>query len=652
MERAVFSALAGGRGGVQSGRFTAAAMDHANPSHHRSTAARKFGSYELRQLLGKSVATMAWLAFDTASAREFMLVLPRQQPTHAAGLQSWLAGVKRAARLNHPHLAPVADVGVQDQWPFVVIDRRHGVTLGEWLTARPTSPPAEMVNVMIPALQGLAYAHDAGMGHDDVQLHSLLVDDQGVARWMALGVAVPASLAPQARPAQGASRPDPAHLQQVQHQRDRAERDLLGCGMLMHRWLTGAPALDEPDFNLAIARLVPSGHEILRLPWSTPQAIPDALRAIVNRCTANQERQRYRSARTLLRALEGWRQAQALESGGPLALLMDRLQRVGHLPAQPGLAARVAAITGAQGQHAEEMAEQVLQDIALSLELVRSANAASVRGAMVSGDGPVLAIRRCIALLGVDGVRRAANTLRMWPGPLQAEHTAAMQRLFTRVRLAGYAAQALRPAGYDPEVVFLVVLLQNLGRLLVQYHFPDEAEQIAQLMQSSQGPAVAGAAPTELPGLSEEAAANAVLGVDFDALRGAVVRQWGLGEEVVQMIRPLPTDKAVRLPDSDAEILRATASAATELAEISGIEPVQLAAAALSQVAARYSRALRVSVRDLRETLQNANWAVQGGGAVAATSRGADGAQADGADVAAAPQPRAGAAGTPAPVRA
>ena len=46
-----------------------------------------------------------------------------------------------------------------------------------------------------------------------------------------------------------------------------------------------------------------------------------------------------------------------------------------------------------------------------------------------------------------------------------------------RVRLAGHTAQALRPPGYDPEVVYLVAVLQNLGRLLVQYHFPDEAEQ-------------------------------------------------------------------------------------------------------------------------------------------------------------------------------
>jgi non-specific serine/threonine protein kinase len=286
-------------------------------------------------------------------------------------------------------------------------------------------------------------------------------------------------------------------------------------------------------------------------------------------------------------------------------------------------------MTSVEGQHAEEIAEQVLQDVALSLEMVRSSNSVRVRGVIVSGDGPVLAIRRSIALLGVDGVRRAANSLRLWPGPLQPAQASALQELIDRVRLAAYAGQALRPAGYDAEVVFLVVVLQNLGRLLVQYHFPDEAEQIEQLMQPTAAPANAGAEIVELPGLPEQAAANAVLGVDFDALRSAVVRHWGLGEDVVQMIRPLPIDKGVRLPVSDADILRATASAANELAQASRLEPPQRCAAALSQLAARYSRVLKVSVRDLRETLQNADWAVQSGGAVAQTHRTADTVQHD-----------------------
>jgi eukaryotic-like serine/threonine-protein kinase len=611
-------------------------MATVSASSIKAPVLRKFGRYELRQLLGRSAATMAWLAVDTAAAHEVMLVLPREQPVGAGALEAWLEGVKKAARLNHPNLAPVLEATVRDQWPYVAVDRAHGLTLGEWLRAHPGSTPGDMVDAMIQALQGLAYAHDAGMGHHDVQMHSLLIDDQGNARWMALGAA--GALTPvrtaSAKAPEGSPRAA-ADLGQVQRQRRQAELDLLGCGLLMHQWLTSQPALDEADYGAAIGRLAPWGYEILRLPFNTAHPVPDALRAIVNRSTAHQERQRYRSARTLLRALEGFRQAQAVDSGGPLALLMDRMNRVGHLPAQPGLAVMVAAITSVEGQHAEEIAAQVLRDVALSLELLRASNSMQVRGSLLSGDGPILAVRRSIALLGVDGVRRAANALRLWPGPLQPHQSAALRRLIDRVRLAGYAAQALRPAGYDPEVIFLVVVLQNLGQLLARYHFPEEADQIEQLMQPSEGPVSASGEVTQLPGLSEAAAANAVLGVDFDALRSAVVRHWGLGEEVVNMTRPVPADKSVRMPDSDAEILRATASAAIELAAAAELRTPQLGTVALTHIASRYSRLLKVSVADLRETLLSAAAAVRDGGEVAQTSRtgetGETGEQADAA---------------------
>jgi eukaryotic-like serine/threonine-protein kinase len=599
-------------------------MTAVSASPAKTPVLRKFGRFELRLLLGKSTATMAWLAFDTTAAHDVMLVMPREQPVGAAALEAWLAGVRKAARLHHPNLAPVLETGLRDQWPYVVVDRSHGITLAEWLSAHPASTPAEMVDTMIQALQGLAYVHDAGMGHHDVQLHSLLIDEQGRARWMALAAA---GASPSARvaPTKGSeASARPGDLGQVQRQRLLAEIDLLGCGLMMHRWLTAQPALGEPDFGAAIGRLAPWGHDILRLPFDTAHPVADALRAIVNRSTAHQERQRYRSARTMLRALEGFRQVQAADSGGPLALLMDRMNRVGHLPAQPGLSVMVAGITSVEGQHAEEIAAQVLQDIALSLELLRASNSMQVRGSLLAGDGPILAVRRSIALLGVDGVRRAANVLRLWPGPLAPEHTGPMRRLIDRVRLAGYAAQALRPAGYDPEVVFLVVILQNLGQLLVRYHFPEEADQIQQLMQPSAGPASATGEATPLPGLSEQAAANAVLGVDFDALRGAVVRHWGLGEDVVNMTRSLPTDKSVRMPDSDAEILRATASAANELAAAGELQPAPRCTAALTHIASRYARLLKVSVADLRETLLSAAAAVRDGGEVAQSSRTGD----------------------------
>ena len=595
------------------------ANDSSTP---RAAPPRAFGRFELRQLLGKSAGTMVWLAFDPRLSQELMLTLPRLQPADEAALDHWLTEARIAARLSHPNLAHVVEIGVQDHWPFVAVDRALGITLGEWLTAHPGPAPDVAVQCLCEALRGLAFAHEAGVAHLDVQLHSMLVSEQGSVRVMALAAAGDAlRRAADAARTRSNERAMPMDPSQLRAQRDAAARDVLACGLLLHQLLTGQPAADEPDTALVIERLPPQGREIVRLPWSTPHPIPEALRAIANRTTSGQQRQRYQGARTLLRALDGWREAQAQDNGGPLALLLDRLHTVGHLPALPGLAARVAQITSREGLRTQEVAGHILRDMALSFELLRTVNTAQVQGTQVAGNGPVLTIRRTIALIGIDGVRLAANSLRIWPGPLSEEGAAGLQRVMQQVRLAGHTAQALRPAGYDAEVVYLVAVLQNLGRLLVQYHFPEEAEQIRELMQPA--PDAPGTEPgtPEQPGLSEEGAAFAVLGVDIESMGMAVAKYWGLGDEVLHMIRRLPAGKPVRTPDGDGDRLRQAASAANEAVDAQNLQPAKRAAAAVEQVAQRYGRVLLVTGRDVRDALQSAQEALRSGGLVKSVMR-------------------------------
>jgi non-specific serine/threonine protein kinase len=368
----------------------------------------------------------------------------------------------------------------------------------------------------------------------------------------------------------------------------------------MHQVLAGAPPVDEPDLGRVAALLPPAGREIVRLPWTLAQPLADPLRAIVNRATDRQPRQRYRNARTLLRALQGWLQTDAASGGGPLDLLLDRLHSVGLLPASPGAAERAARMALMERERTMELAEVVLQDLALTFEMLRAVNTAQVRGAQVAGTGPVLTVRRAIAMLGLDGVRRAALGLRPWPGPLNEAHATRLRGSFDHARRAARVAQALRPPGYDAEVIYLVTLLQNLGRLAVQYHFPDDAQQIRRLMEPA--PAEREGEP-EQPGMSEEAAAFAVLGVEMDAISVALARHWGLDATVQHMLRRQALTAPVRAADSDDEVLRLTASCANEAVDALQ-RPAAAMPAAVQRVVQRYARALNLTSRDVQQALE------------------------------------------------
>lgn len=560
-------------------------------------ALRRFGRFQLLELLGRSVRTMAWRVMDPRGSQELVIVLPRVQPASPGALQLWEQAARRAARLEHPNLAVAVEVSNQEGWPFIAYELSGAATLAsrfgsQGLTGR------DAATAVLQIGQALAYVHEAGVVHGDVQAHLVLVVESGPARLMGLEV----GLGP-VEAAQGGARTDSAetlaNADRLRGQREGAQRDVLALGLLLHRGLTGQAPLDESDTGKVIDRMPPLGRDLVRLPWTTPRPVPDALRAIANRATDRQERQRYRSARTLIHALEGWLRADAAIEGGALALLLDRLHAVGVLPASPGGADRAARVALMERERTFELAEVVLQDPALSFELLRAVNTAQVRGAQLSGAGPVLTVRRAIAMLGMDGVRRAALALRPWPGPLDERGARDLRELMNRCQRAARVAQALRPAGYDAEVVALVTMLQNLGPLVIQYHFPEDALQIRRLMQPGP-PAEPGGA--EEPGMSEQAASYAVLGIDVETVGSAVARHWGLDESVALMIRRLPISTGVHTPESDDDFLRTVASCANETIEAAA-QPAARAPAAMQKVVQRYARSLEVTMPILQEAL-------------------------------------------------
>ena len=329
---------------------------------------RSFGRFALHRLVGKSDTTMTWLAVDARTGAESMLTMPRVPPVGRGALAAWQLAARRAARLDHPGIAPVAECGAHQNWPFLAVDRRHGITLDEWLAERPPPAGEDLALWLGSLLRALAFAHDAGIAHLDLQSHSVLIDERGAASVMALAVA-PAehdTAAGSAVARAGKVPPGQVNTAELRNQRIEAERNMLAYGLLLHRLLASAPALDQADLGRAMLRMAPHGRELVRLPWTTPLPVPEALRAIVDRSTSSRTRLRYRSARTFLGALDGWREAVADDEGGPVALLLDRLRTVGHLPALPGLAMRVQRVTQIESQRTDEIARHLLPDMALT----------------------------------------------------------------------------------------------------------------------------------------------------------------------------------------------------------------------------------------------------------------------------------------------
>ena len=79
------------------------------------------------------------------------------------------------------------------------------------------------------------------------------------------------------------------------------------------------------------------------------------------------------------------------------------------------------------------------------------------------------------------------------------------------------------------------------------------------------------------------------------------------------MIRRLPTDRPVRVADSDAEMLRVSASAANEAVDVMTLQPSNRVGAGFNNVAQRYGRALSITAKDIADGLHVARSSLRDG---------------------------------------
>lgn len=560
-------------------------------------APRLFGRFELRQMLGRSLASSTWLAWDPRLQQEVLLCVPRAQPAGPRDREDWRQDALSTSRLKHPRLSEVMEVGVHEGWPFLTCVRNGGQTLLERLQSGPPPNTLEAAGWLCDVLEGMAYAHDGGTAHLDIGLHTVLIDKNGRAQLFGLSVGLEV-----VQPGQ-ASRATRYHLPL----RQLSERDVLMAGLLMHRLLANHPALDDSDLCSAATRV---GREIVRLPWGTPHPVSETLRAIVNRATDRQQRQRYLNARTLLSALQGWVSTQSEESGGPLSLLLDRLNSVGALPSREGAERDMTACLSAESLRVDDFVDVLVKNPVMVWDLLRTVNTMTYRSN--SSDEGVTTLSRSVVLLGQSGIRKVASAVRSWPGVLGAQSSkdpqvaeqclTALNVELRRACLAGAIARLMAPFSISDEEACVAAMSQRLGWLMLRYHFPDEAAQITRLMQPAPSSDEGGAMT---PGMNAEAAAGAVLGVDIHDLAKAVLQHWGLQERIVQAAMPLPVNKPVRTPVGSEAKLRTVASLANEIVDAQAIDP-QRAQAGMPQVYVRYSRALGLAPKECEQILEQA----------------------------------------------
>lgn len=172
-------------------RETPLAGQQAAPGLARGEA---IGRYVVLDRLGAGAMGVVYCAFDPELDRKVAIKLLKPETASGSLSESLdararlLREAQALARLSHPNVVGVHDVGTHGEDVWIAMEFVKGETLTRWRARQPRGW-REVLAVMTCAGQGLAAAHAAGLVHRDVKPDNVMVGDDGRVRMMDFGLA-------------------------------------------------------------------------------------------------------------------------------------------------------------------------------------------------------------------------------------------------------------------------------------------------------------------------------------------------------------------------------------------------------------------------------------------------------------------------------
>jgi formylglycine-generating enzyme required for sulfatase activity len=150
----------------------------------------RIGRYVIIERVGTGAMGVVYGAYDPELDRKVALKLikPGQGGAKDTARARLLREAKAIARLQHPNVVAVHDVGVFEDQVFLAMEFVAGGTIKSWLAAQ-TRTWREIVDVFIAAGRGLAAAHAAGLVHRDFKPDNVLLDKESRPRVVDFGIA-------------------------------------------------------------------------------------------------------------------------------------------------------------------------------------------------------------------------------------------------------------------------------------------------------------------------------------------------------------------------------------------------------------------------------------------------------------------------------
>jgi hypothetical protein len=267
-----------------------------------SATGRKVGNYRFEEMIGEGGVGEVYRATDLLLDRTVAIkALRADLAARNDVVERFRAEAQTLAQLNHPNIATLYSLVLEDEQLYMVMEFVSGRTFAALLKEEGPMPPGRALPLFFEALGAIGYAHDQGFVHRDVKAANVMLDDRGQVKVMDFGIAR----------ALGSSRAtEQGHLvgtlpymspEQIRGDETDARADIYSLGVLLFHLLTGrVPFARRSDYEVMRAHVEleppPPRHFV---PGLSP-----ALEAVVLRALAKEPDQRFGTTAELREALE------------------------------------------------------------------------------------------------------------------------------------------------------------------------------------------------------------------------------------------------------------------------------------------------------------------------------------------------------------
>lgn len=153
------------------------------------TPGTKLGRYEIRSQIGAGGMGEVYLAEDTQLRRRVALkILPEDIAGNDDRMGRFVQEAQAAAKLNHPNIAHIYEIGEHEGRHFIAMEYIDGVTLREKIHTEKTEL-RKLLRLLQHAAEGLAKAHEAGIVHRDLKPDNIMVTRDDHAKILDFGLA-------------------------------------------------------------------------------------------------------------------------------------------------------------------------------------------------------------------------------------------------------------------------------------------------------------------------------------------------------------------------------------------------------------------------------------------------------------------------------